>query len=402
MNSDIYWIYIQTIIGYGSRKLPKLIEEFSTPKAFFESSFRDKKMSDIFSARELERIKNVNISAACDTVEKCEKRGYKIITPDSDLYPVRLMHIINPPAVLYADGEMPPLDDEVSLAIVGTRKATRDSREITFELSNRLAAAGAIIVSGGALGIDSSAHTGAIKAGKKTVAVLGCGLSYPYLSSNEELRCDIRNNGALISEFQPDRPVTRSAFPVRNRILSGLCLGTVVIEAPYHSGALITATHALEQGRDIFVVPGAITSDNFVGSNRLIRDGAKAVISPIDILEEYATLYPHRLDLTGCEEPLGKPSSSEIEDENRILEREESKIEQSSQSDKTFVLPKIPDGISDDAKLIFSSFTDYTATADDLILRSGVAADAALEVFTELEIMGLITALPGGRYQICM
>lgn len=194
------------------------------------------------------------------------------------------------------------------MAVVGTRSATPYGHKTAFRLSYRLAECGALIVSGGALGIDSEAHRGALQAGGRTIAVLGCSIDYPYLSANAELRKMISEHGALISEYPPGTPPSKVSFPIRNRLISGLALGTVVVEASIKSGSLITADHALNQGKDVFAVPGNIMSSAYAGSNRLLSDGAKPVFSAADILSEYTSQYPHKINMDTAYTIIGEDS----------------------------------------------------------------------------------------------
>ena len=416
MKNDVYWIYLQAIIGFGSRKLLKVLDVFETAENFYNASYNEKINSKLFDKNEIARINNYEIESTYKIIDKCDKLGYKIITPDHDCYPSRLKHIINPPSVLYVQGTMPDIDDEVAVAIVGTRKASDYSRALAYELSERLARAGAVIVSGGAVGIDTSAHSGALSAKGKTVAVLGCGLNYNYLASNEMLRQDIAENGALITEYTPDYPAYGYNFPSRNRIISGLCLGTVVVEAGQGSGALITVDHALEQGRDIFVIPGDLSSKRYIGSNRLIRDGAKITTTPLDILEEYTHIYPHRINIEGCGEMLQGKGKYQPEVRENIYPEEpkspkkvtakqpkkETKIIVSEEKSISLKPNNAVSGLSDNAMELYLAFSKPEMTFDELVEVSELNVNDALAAATELEISGVAAALPGGRYKICL
>ena len=417
-NNDIYWIYLQNVLGYGSRKIFKVLDTFGSVKAFYNASYNEKVSSKLFSKSEINRIEKYDIDFAYKTIEKCEKLGYKIITPENPLYPIRLKHIVNPPAVLYVYGNMPEIDDEVAIAIVGTRKASAYSRALTYELSERLTRAGAYIVSGGAVGIDTSAHTGALRAKGNTIAVLPCGLNYGYLAANDALRMDIASNGALISEFQPDYPVFKSNFMVRNRLISGLCLGTIVVEAGRKSGALITVDHALEQGRDIFVIPGDLSSERYVGSNGLIRDGAKVTTSPLDVLEEYTHIYPHKINIMGCSEMLKGENNDEpifFDEDNREDKKQKKNTVETKPVKKTaqpepkkvdeikeFEPDKSVENLSDNAKKLYFAFDKTVMLFDELVEKSGLSVSNALSAATELEIMGIIEAMAGERYKVCL
>lgn len=417
-NNDIYWIYLQNVLGYGSRKILKVLDVFGSVKAFYNSSYDEKVASGLFYESELKRIKKFGIEQSYKTIEKCSKLGYKIITPDNPAYPVRLKHIVNPPAVLYVQGTMPDIDNEVAIAIVGARKACDYSRALSRELSNRLTKAGALIVSGGAVGVDTSAHTGALAAKGKTIAFHGCGLNYNYLGINEPLRMDIAANGALISEFQPGYPLYKSNFHIRNRLISGISLGTVIIEANERSGSLITADHALEQGRDIFVIPGDISSPRFVGSNRLIRDGAKVIISPLDVLEEYTHIYPHKINIKGCSEMLkgdtndapmffGENGYDDFESSrskpNTIFEKTKVSHEAKKHSEiEKFVPDESIENLSENAKKVYLSFDKTVMLFDELVEKSGLSVSNVLSAATELEIMGVIEAMAGERFKVCL
>ena len=409
---------MQNILGYGSRKIFKVLDVFGSVKKFYNASYNEKITSKIFTETEIKRIEKYDINYAYKTIEKCEKLGYKIITPENPLYPTRLKHIINPPAVLYVKGNMPDIDNEVAIAIVGARKACDYSRALARELSNRLTKAGAYIVSGGAVGIDTSAHTGALAAKGNTIAVLACGLNYGYLAANEPLRMDIAANGALISEFQPDCPVLKSSFRIRNRLISGLCLGTVVVEAAKISGALITVDHALEQGRDIFVVPGDLSSERYVGSNQLIRDGAKVITSPLDVLEEYTHIYPHKINIMGCSEMLkvkiddaprffDEDNFDDIKSQRNKSEPKTTKKKAQTESEKTgeikeFKPDKSVENLSDNAKKLYVAFDKTIMLFDELVEKSGLSVSNALSAATELEIMGIVEAMAGERYKVCL
>lgn len=400
-----YWIFLQQVLGQGSRKLLDITEHYKSAQAFYDAGYQDVERLNLLSKGELERYRKTKLDYCESIIDYCEQRGYDIVTPNDKRYPKRLAHLVDPPAVLYVKGEFPDFDDEVAVAMVGTRKCSDNGRKIARELSQRLSASGCLIVSGGAIGIDSSAHIGAIKAGGKTVAVLGCGLDYPYLQQNEELRADIANNGALISEYPPKAPASKYTFPVRNRLISGLCLGTIVVEATRSSGSLITVDHALEQGRDIFVIPGSISDPLYAGSNRLIRDGAKAILSPVDVLEEYNNYYPHRINMAGCEISI-TDECDELESAQPIEEKDKpaAKVEKKQEDKPEIDLEKLRLNyqlLSNDAKELFAAFLDAQTENFDLALENcELDMSAAIAALTELEIFGFVSAIPGGRYSV--
>lgn len=403
-----YWIFLQYVLGQGSRKILRILDKYETPENFYNAGPEAISKTDLLSKAEFERYTKCKLSDCEKIINYCYNKGYQIITPDDSRYPIRLKRIPNPPAALYVEGEFPNFDDEVAIAMVGTRQCSENGKRIARELSQRLTYSGCMIVSGGAKGIDSSCHIGAIKAEGKTVAVLGCGLDYPYLPQNEALRRDIVKNGCLISEYTPKRAASKYTFPIRNRLISGLCLGTIVVEAIHGSGSLITVDHALEQGRDIFVIPGSISDPLYAGSNRLIRDGARAIVSPEDILEEYKNDYPHRINFFGCEititddEDVLNPKDDIKPKPKRKSLLKKSKSVNKEKTEEAIDISKLKlnyEFLSDNAKQLFAAFLDVDTDNFDLAVdSSGLESTQAIVALTELEILGFLTAQPGGRY----
>mgnify|MGYP000854733921 FL=1 len=216
-------------------------------------------------------------------IETCYKKNIDIFPIPHDEYPEMLKYIPDPPLVLYVRGSIPKAN---MVAVVGSRKASGYGIETAFKIASELALSDIVIISGMARGIDTAAHSGALDAGGKTVAVLGCGVDIVYPPENHGIMERIIKSGAVISEFPPGSPPSPFNFPSRNRIISGMSIGTLVVEAGMKSGSLITANYALEQGRDVFAIPGNINSFNSMGTNRLIKDGAKIVLDSEDILDE--------------------------------------------------------------------------------------------------------------------
>ncbi|MGI6084368.1 MAG: DNA-processing protein DprA [Acetivibrionales bacterium] len=216
-------------------------------------------------------------------MELCDRKSIKILPISHEEYPEMLKYIPDPPLVLYVRGVIPKSN---AIAIVGSRKASGYGIETAFKIASELALSDFTIVSGMARGIDTAAHSGALDAGGETVAVLGCGVDIVYPPENRNLMERIKNSGAVVSEYPPGCPPSTINFPCRNRIISGMSLGTLVVEAGLKSGSLITSNCALEQGREVFAIPGNINSYNSIGTNRMIKDGAKIVLNTEDILDE--------------------------------------------------------------------------------------------------------------------
>ncbi|MBE6753526.1 MAG: DNA-protecting protein DprA [Ruminococcaceae bacterium] len=303
-DSTLSWVWLQGCLGYASPVVNRVVSLEGQAERIYNAGEQELTELEIFSAKQIKRLVDKSTTAAEKILGECRDLGLSVITPESSLYPERLRNIYASPAVLYVSGKMPAFDDEVAIAMVGTRRATRYGRMLALELAERLARAGALIVSGGAPGIDTASHMGALNAECRTVAVLGCGINFPYNTEGLELRERIRKNGALISEYAPGTRPSRLTFPQRNRIIAGLSAGLVVVEAGMGSGSLITADMALEQSKEVFAVPGRLGEAHAAGVNKMLFDGAHAVLCPYDVLREFVHMYPHRLDIRGTNTPL--------------------------------------------------------------------------------------------------
>lgn len=292
-----YWIWLSELFSKGSDKPGALLDYFETPERIFAASAEELAVSGLVNQAETARIMRHSLERSEFILKECGRLKIRVVSLEDPLYPDRLKNIYAAPPVLYVYGDLSGMDDNVVLGVVGTRHPTEYGKTVTDELCYQLAAAGAVIVSGCAVGIDAHAHMGALKAGGRTVGVLGCGLDVDYPAENKGLKRGIlKYGGALISELPPGTTVSRKYFPTRNRLISGLSLGVVVTEAPVRSGSLITLNLALEQGRDVFCVPPHdICNPLYQGVVKPLRDGATAVYDINDILFEYYGEYSHKL-----------------------------------------------------------------------------------------------------------
>ncbi len=296
MNEDArYWIGFNHVKGIGAARLRALLDYFGSARLAWDAppeELRAAGLSAALAAQVANARKTIRLD---DILERMEKAGIRALTWDDPAYPSRLKSIAQPPPVLYVRGEWRD-EDEWAIAIVGTRRVTAYGRQVAEETASFLAQNGATIVSGLARGVDGIAHKAALQAGGRTVAVLGSGVDVLYPPEHRALAEKIIENGALISDYPPGTPPESSNFPPRNRIISGLSLAVVVVEAGTTSGALITAEFAAEQGREVFAVPGNIFAPQSKGTNRLLRDGAHPMLEPKDILEtlNLTQIHEHR------------------------------------------------------------------------------------------------------------
>jgi DNA processing protein len=287
MAEDIfYWLALSLTPGLGSVLIKRLLDRFRTPEAVFHAPLKDLMKIEGLGEKVAGEIQKGPLEKSVKReLSLLEKAGGKIITFKDDAYPNRLKDIYDPPALLYVRGDLRG-EDELAVAIVGSRKTSPYGRWFTEKIGQDLACHGVTIVSGMARGIDSLAHKGALQGGGRTIAVLGCGIDVIYPSENRNLFYQIIEHGAVLSEFPMGSPPEGGHFPRRNRIISGLSIGVVIVQASAKSGSLITAGYALEQGREVFAVPGNVGAEGSRGTNQLIKEGAKLVESSEDILEE--------------------------------------------------------------------------------------------------------------------
>jgi DNA processing protein len=330
--------------------------------------------------------KHKDISRAEAIEENCRRQGIRILCMQDAAYPDRLRNIDDPPLVIYVKGKLPPVDDRLCIGIVGTRKATDYGLSSAERIARELAERGCCIVTGLAAGIDSAAARGALAAHGTVIGVLGTGLDRVFPSGNEKLQEAVGRAGTLISEYTPGTGPTRYSFPQRNRIISGLCQGVVIVEAPEKSGALITAARAQEQGRDIFVVPGMVDDPGFRGSNALIRDGAQLVRSGRDVLEEYLFRYPQAVLPPRRKGTVFSPDATK-----EAIDKAEG-VDYISLSEQL-------ESLTEAELKAVGELARGPCFADELIRRSGLAASEAMAALTMLQLKGCVRE-EDGRYRL--
>lgn len=380
MNSKKYWVWLSAVLGAAVR-VDEIICAYPDPKELYEATKNERIMSGVFTKRQVEKMDEVPLSEAERRIEICEKNGWNIVVPSDRLYPAGLRKLSDRPLVLYVDGDISCLRGSVMVGIVGTREPCNESIAITRKISGDLASAGAVVVSGGARGIDSASHEGALEKNGKTVCVLGCGLGTDYLMENEPMRRAIAKSGAVITEYPPFARASRTTFPERNRIISGMSHGVLVIEAGPKSGSLITARCAAEQGRDVFAIPGSVLVSAYTGVNSLIKDGAKAVTCARDVLEGYAVMYPDRLDLS-------------VLDDTPLEKAVKTKTGPSSPKPRQ----KLVSGFGADADTVYNLFGDEPIHPDDICAESGLPMSKVIAALIQLEIGDLIRQIGGKLY----
>lgn len=423
--SVVDWVWLQSVLGYGCRRFHAVLDRFLDAHTVFTSRNSEQIRALKLPVQVMNRLREPDrYATAQKTVEKCNANGIRIIPYDSPEYPPLLRNIEDPPVVLYATGILPDFTKLCCVAMVGTRRATEYGIRAAFSLSYRLARSGCLPVSGIADGIDQASHFGAMAAKTPTVAILPSGHGNQYNSRRQPLLdAVLANGGCLLSELPPGAFLQQNTFPLRNRLLSGVSEATVVIQAPGHSGALLTAGSALQQGRELFVVPGLPGDDAFAGSYTLIRDGATPVFHARDIIDALPDIYS--LDAARAFSEDGalsaayrrayhnsgnmKPSehkttyaSKEPKKTTPNKKREPAPSLSNTKKETVQKFPneerELPPDLPKTAAEVYRAIPADGGYVDMLVERTGLDSSKVLSAITELEIYGLIDPAPGGKY----
>ena len=421
MSADyrLYWIWMQLALGAGCPQTGLLLRRFGTARAVFEAEGEELRACGL-SAAQQKRLAEKDLHPAAKCLYDTLRMGGWALTPEDARFPSQLRGIYAMPLVLYGRGWMPDMETLPSVTIVGTRRCSDYGLRMTAELASGLAAGGLCVVSGGAVGIDSAALRAALSCGGTIVCLQGCGLDVNYPAENEDMRRAVAQTGAVLTEFLPGTPALKQNFPIRNRLLSGLTQGTCVVEAPAGSGALITARFALEQGRDVFAVPGAAYMPSMAGCNELIRDGAHLVSCAADVMEEYRPRFGDRLDFEAAAAAAGgkRPPALRVADSRQVNDPPKSRSgsqpkpaagptrkpagAKPAQPKDPAPAPKAvcPDYVSETARQIHAVLTAEPQLLDDIAARLSQPTGRVLAALTELEIAGCAAGDAGGRYHL--
>ena len=413
MSALSYWVWLSLCIKPGAQASDFILREFNyDASAIYNADEKAYRRIGNLDESVIESLLNKDLSEANEIIDYCRLNNFGILTYDSQYYPSRLRRIERAPILLYYCGKLIDIDDNVGIAAVGTRRFTDYGRREAYKICRDLASGGAIIVSGMARGIDSICHRAALDAKAPTIAVLGSGINKIYPPENEDLYNEIKKTGTIISEFRPFADPIGSNFPIRNRIISGLSLGTLVVEADLKSGAMITARYALKQGRDIYAVPGKIGDQNSLGTNQLIQNGAKMVQGAMDILTEYEFFYPHRISIDKIPKfsrfklnAISKTDKNNTPDSTHTQKQTAEKSTQNKPNSESGrnsnVLQKADSstyGISEELLKILNLMPTGEAVNIDELCSQEYSASTILSNMTRLEIKGLVRKLPGGKF----
>ena len=388
----IHWIWLSRLSGVTVGQKLELLRLFRDPEEIYKAD------PEAFSAAGLppkaqQSLQNRDLHDARRILSDCGQKNISILTFGDAAYPAKLKNIAQPPLVLYYKGCLPDWESVPVIGIVGTRKASPYGLQMSHRMGSQIAACGALVVSGGADGADTQALEGALQEHKKVVAVLGFGADVVYPAKNKGLFEKIEKQGCLITEFIPGTPPNSWNFPQRNRIISGISAGIVVVEAPESSGALNTARHALDQCRDVYVVPGNVNSSSSMGSNQLLREGAVPVFAGWDVVREYEALYP------GFIRRAEIPSGQAVLKNHPIVPVMESEPDNKSIDNRDKSRYSVEDNrnwnLTPEESAILSLVTREPVLVDQIMDEANLPAGKVLSVLTMLTMKGLVQNHPG-------
>ena len=387
MSALKYWLWLTELRGLKNQTRLALLRHFGTPEDVFYADAGEILLTEGITREQAAILEDHRLDTADRVLADCQRLDLRLLTIQDAEYPGRLKNIYDPPCLLFVKGCLPAFDEEVAVAVVGTRDATPYGISSAEKLGYGLTKGGAVVVSGLAKGIDAAATRGALRAGGVTVGVVGNGLDVHYPYESRYLYEDVAAAGVLLSEYAPGTEPAKNHFPARNRILSGLSLATLVVEAPERSGALITADTAVEQGRDVFAVPGPIDAPNSVGCNRLIREGAVLTADAWDLLQEYEARFPDKL------------RREEARKEPEKLGYEARQKEEPRPVPPSLRLSDPAVSLTDDQIALLRALSDEEPIqVDDLIEQTGIPTRRVLSALTLLEIEQYVQQHSGKHY----
>lgn len=398
----LYWIWFAQLNHISAALKQALLRHFHDPEEIYHSESASYVQVEGVKEAALTDLEQKDLAPAKKILEACEEKSIGILTLYDKAYPVRLRNTFDAPVVLYYKGKLPKWDAQPVIGIVGTRKASSYGMSTAARFGKQIAACGALVVSGGASGIDAMAMKGALEAGKPVVGVLGCGVDVVYPAENRFLFRQVVEEGCLISEYPPRTKGFYWHFPERNRIITGVSNGLLVVEAPERSGALLSARYALDQGREVFAVPGNVDVATCAGSNALLQDRAMPALSGWDVVKDYAPLWP---DVVQRQVPeyIGRPMAKVAQRplplgfaQDKSCKKAIDKEEKSTYS----VLNSERNALSEAERTVLALIEPEPLPIDEVIARTGMSAGAVKVILTRLTVKGLTANHPGGRVSL--
>jgi len=390
-----YWIWLQKAMRFAGAKTDEILSKYESPKDLYEDLENAHNTLKSFTNRDFLKLRSTPLSVANRIIDDCDRCDIRIITPDMDEYPKALFDIYGTPIVLYAVGDVSLLKTPIAATIVGTRKPTKYATRAAYKLSFDLAKAGVTIVSGMAVGIDSWAHGGALDAGGKTIAVAGTGLDVDYPKLNHDLRAKIAREGLIISEFPPRTRPDKNNFPYRNRIMSALGCGTIVAQAPHGSGSLITARTAIEQGKDVYVVPDSIFCETSAGGLELLKECGYPITSAVDFINNNIAQYGQYLVVSAIPTKTKYSPSPEVQ---KLDEFSDKVIVEEVQEEISPLNKELPDDIDEVSLNVYNLLKNDKLSADVVARTLNIPIGLVLTTLTELEMDNFIRSVGSNHY----
>lgn len=401
----VYWIWLTQTIGYNNPKIKKISEFYPDVSEFYLGGEKEWRYCGIFSENELKKLNSQKYDCSYTIIERCKQLEYSVICIDDENYPKCLYNIYSPPAVIYVKGCMPDVDNRLTIGIVGTRRATKYGIDNSYKFAYALAKYSVATISGGALGVDCASHRGALAAGGTTVCVRGCGINCSYLQDNYKMREAITKDGAVISEYPPDETPRNYYFPARNRIISALSDGVLIIEAGIKSGSLITANLAIEQGKEVFALIGNNSPQNEGSNNRIKEGSAIPVTDFMDILNSFDNLCVSddsvNFDSISLKDIAAVPVKGKIVNTGINLHNEQkNKNIKISKEPVQKAEHKLNLNLSKTAQKIYDYINEEPVHIDKISSDLDIPVYKVLTSVTLLEMQGLVEALQGRRYKL--
>lgn len=383
MSSLRYWVWLSALGAVSAKGRAAVIRRFGDAESAFFSPSGSFEGTDGLSETEIAALERRELSCADEVIAACREQGLGILTMQDAAYPARLRGIYAPPVVLYVKGELPPIDDEAAVAVIGTRRASVYGMRMGRQIAYEIARSGGLVVSGLTTGVDAAAASGAMAAGGICVGVLGTA----HELQDGEFAASVADKGALISEYPPGTRPLKSHFRERNRISSGISLGVVAVEAPEKSGTLLFVAEALDQGREIFAVPGNADAPGCRGTNKLLKDGAKPVTCGWDVMCEFAPLFPGRLKEPETDRPAQPPEPA----------AEEKKEIDNKKGTGYIDLREYLSTLNETQLKIVAAIDREATHIDDVVEKTGLGAATVLTQLTLLTVKGVVKRVPGNR-----
>lgn len=402
MSAIKYWLWLNAAANVPPKAKAMLLEHYGSPEEMYFAPQGEYKKLLGDKIEGIDALELRDLDSALRIIDDCDRQGISIISCQDALFPDRLKNIYSTPSIIYVKGTLPAVDDEAAIAVIGTRKASPYGLKMGRKIGYEIAKCGGVVVSGLTAGIDAAGAEGALMAGGRVIGVLGT----PHEKEKGRLAEDVAQSGALISEYPPGTTPVSSFFRARNRIAAGLSVGVVVVEAPAKSGTRLFANEAADQGKEIFAVPGNADSQNCVGTNELLKEGAKPVTDGWDVMCEFKALYPDKIsrtrDMTMPAEKENKPAVYHDEDKAKPVKRENATKKVIDKPDSTAYidLQTVLEKLSESQIKIVSVMETPSMHVDDIIESSGFSPARVLADLTMLQLKGIVTQEKGKRFTL--